>query len=251
MVAPGAAAWRRLVLRSRPIALHDPALRRPWLIVAPHPDDESLGTGSLIATILDAGGTVYVAFLTDGDGSHRGAPGWTAARLAEARAGEARRALHALGVTRPPLRLRWQDAHPMTPGAADHERTVRRLATFCRWRRIDALAVTWAGEPHCDHEAAAILAEAVAKRARLPLYEYLVWGWTCADIDARVRHRSCISIDVAHGRTRQRRAINCHRSQIGGRISGTADSFRLPRSMIELANRPRLVLLTRRVDNAT
>lgn len=251
MVAPGVAAWRRLILRSRPTSLNDPALRRRWLIVAPHPDDESLGTGSLIATILDAGGTVDVAFLTDGDGSHRGAPGWTAERLAEARAGEARRALRALGVTRPPLRLRWRDADPKMPGTADHERTIRRLVTVCRRRRIGALAVTWAGEPHCDHEAAAMLAEAVAKRARLSFYEYLVWGWTCADIDARVRHCACISIDVAQGRARQRRAINCHRSQIGGRISGAVDSFRLPRSMIELANRPRLVLLTGRVGNAT
>ena len=251
MVAPGAAAWRRLMLRSRPVGRRSPALRKSWLILAPHPDDESLGTGSLIATILDAGGTVDVAFLTDGDGSHRGAPGWTGRRLAETRAGEARHALRTLGVTKLPLRLRWPDASPKMPGTAGHEHTARRLAAFCRRRHIGALAVTWAGEPHCDHEAAATLADMVAKRIRASLHEYLVWGWTCGDLDARLRHRRCISVDVSRGRARQRRAIACHRSQIGGRILGAADAFRLPRATIRLADRPQAILLTGRSRNAT
>lgn len=239
------------MLRSRPVGRHSPALRTSWLILAPHPDDESLGAGSLIATILDAGGTVDVAFLTDGDGSHRGAPGWTSRQLAEARAGEALRALHALGVTRPPLRLRWPDANPKAPGTAGYERTARRLVAFCRRRHIRALAVTWGGEPHCDHEAAAMLADMVAKRIRASLHEYLVWGWTCSDLDARLRHRRCISIDVGQGRARQRRAIACHRSQTGSRISGAAHAFRLPRAMIRLADRPQAILLAGRSRNAT
>ena len=95
-----------------------------------------------------------------------------------------------------------------------------------------------------------MLAKAVAKRGRLSLHEYIVWGWTCDDIEPRIRHRSCISIDVAQGRTRQRHAIGRHRSQIGGRISEAVDAFRLPRAMIRLVDRPRLVLLTRRARDA-
>lgn len=250
MVTPGSVAWRHMMLRSRPVGRRSPALRTSWLILAPHPDDESLGTGSLIATILDAGGTVDIAFLTDGDGSHREAPGWTGRRLAEARAGEARHALRTLGVTKPPLRLRWPDASPKMPGTAGHERTARRLVAFCRRRHIRSLAVTWVGEPHCDHEAAAVLAEIVAKRASASLHEYLVWGWTCGDLDARLRNRRCISIEVGQGRARQRRAIACHRSQLGGRISGAAEAFRLPRAMMRLADRPRMILLTKRSRDA-
>lgn len=37
------------------------------LIVSPHPDDEVLGCGGLIKKIKDAGGEVYVLFLTVGD----------------------------------------------------------------------------------------------------------------------------------------------------------------------------------------
>ncbi|MCH7951812.1 PIG-L family deacetylase [Patescibacteria group bacterium] len=37
------------------------------LIIAPHPDDEVIGCGGLIAKMKDAGGKVYVLFLTVGD----------------------------------------------------------------------------------------------------------------------------------------------------------------------------------------
>lgn len=38
------------------------------LVVAPHPDDESLGAGGLIQRVLDGSGRVHVLFLTSGDG---------------------------------------------------------------------------------------------------------------------------------------------------------------------------------------
>ena len=37
------------------------------LVIAPHPDDDVIGCGGLIAKIKDAGGKVYVLFLTVGD----------------------------------------------------------------------------------------------------------------------------------------------------------------------------------------
>ena len=38
------------------------------LVVAPHPDDETLGAGGLIQRVLHAGGAVKVVFITSGDG---------------------------------------------------------------------------------------------------------------------------------------------------------------------------------------
>jgi LmbE family N-acetylglucosaminyl deacetylase len=43
-----------------------PTLR--MLVVAPHPDDESLGAGGLMQQTLAAGGRVHVLFMTNGDG---------------------------------------------------------------------------------------------------------------------------------------------------------------------------------------
>jgi len=38
------------------------------LVVAPHPDDESLGAGGFMQQVLDTGGRVHVLFMTSGDG---------------------------------------------------------------------------------------------------------------------------------------------------------------------------------------
>lgn len=37
------------------------------LVIAPHPDDEVIGSGGLIKKVKDAGGKVYVLYLTNGD----------------------------------------------------------------------------------------------------------------------------------------------------------------------------------------
>jgi LmbE family N-acetylglucosaminyl deacetylase len=42
------------------------------LVVAPHPDDEVLGAAGLMQRVREAGGTVHVVYLTDGDGYPEG-----------------------------------------------------------------------------------------------------------------------------------------------------------------------------------
>src|SRR5437762_1448664 len=56
------AAWRSLPLAG----LDRISGGRPLLVLAPHPDDESLGCGGLIAESCARGGTVHVVILTDG-----------------------------------------------------------------------------------------------------------------------------------------------------------------------------------------
>ncbi|HEX2943304.1 MAG TPA: PIG-L family deacetylase, partial [Rhodopila sp.] len=59
-------AWRSLPLGT----LDHIAGTGTCLILAPHPDDESLGCGGLIATAVAAGRAPLVVILTDGAGSH-------------------------------------------------------------------------------------------------------------------------------------------------------------------------------------
>ncbi|WP_242008037.1 PIG-L deacetylase family protein [Sphingomonas ginsenosidivorax] len=249
MVAPGHRAWSRLLRRARPLPVHEAARGGPWLVLAPHPDDESLGCGALMATLAAAGSPIHTAFLTDGAGSHPDAPGWSARRIAGVRAREAAAALHQLGGVRPALHLGWPDAAPVAPGDLLFRRSVARLSAWCRRHGVTRLAVTWSGEPHCDHEAAAMLAQAVATRCGIPLYQYLVWGWTLPDLADRVRGMAVRSLVTAAGRPRQHRAIRCHRTQLGGRIAGARENFRLPRAMLRLADRPITLLLE--VPNAS
>lgn len=55
------------------------------LVIAPHPDDEVLGCGGLIKRVKDAGGKVYILFLTVGETSEYSKNGFSTSdeRLAE------------------------------------------------------------------------------------------------------------------------------------------------------------------------
>ncbi len=69
------------------------------LVLAPHPDDESLGCGGTLALLRRAGFTVHVVFITDGTQSHPHSPSYPAERLRDLREAEALEALRELGVS--------------------------------------------------------------------------------------------------------------------------------------------------------
>lgn len=50
------------------------------LILAPHPDDEVIGCGGLISRVKDAGGEVFVQFITVGDTADASAAGFSSGR---------------------------------------------------------------------------------------------------------------------------------------------------------------------------
>src|SRR5580693_6225633 len=60
------AAAHSLPVRPVRYALED----RPFVVVAPHPDDESLACGGLIADACRQGGRGKVVIVSDGGGSH-------------------------------------------------------------------------------------------------------------------------------------------------------------------------------------
>lgn len=212
-------------------------------MLAPHPDDETLGAGGLIAALSAFGGDVTTVFLTDGSGSHVGAPGWTARRIAGLRAREAAAAMRVLGPRGRTISLGWSDGNPHAEGTPGFKSAVRRLVALCRARGICQVATTWEHEPHCDHAAAARLLRAVARRLRIAPKFYLVWGWTVPDIDPLLRPMRVSSVPTRPHRGRQRRALACHRSQLGGRITGAAERFVLSRPMRRLVELPHAILV--------
>lgn len=190
-----------------------------WLVLAPHPDDETLGAGALIAQVARAKRFAGLVYLTDGSGSH---PRTTGA-LVQVRKREAARALRRLtgnGDHRP-VHLGWTDAAPAMPGSRQFERSVRTLAALCRHRKVDALAVTALHEPHCDHEAAARLAYAVRAMAGRPIMvaEYLVWAKAPDRRTCRVWRTEAMLVG------QRRRALDAHRSQL---TAAHGPGFRLP-----------------------
>ena len=71
---------------------------RPFVVIAPHPDDESLACGGLIAEACRQGFRVRIIVVSDGAGSHPNSKAYPPDRLRSLREEEARRAGAELGV---------------------------------------------------------------------------------------------------------------------------------------------------------
>jgi N-acetylglucosamine malate deacetylase 1 len=191
--------------------------RARWLVLAPHPDDETLGVGALIGQAAAADRLAGVAYLTDGSGSHpAGTPGIVSIRRAEAR-----RALRRLASGPVPIDwIGWRDAHPHDPASAPFVRDAMRLGARLRRQRIDAVAVTAETETHCDHVAAFRLAAAAIRlaRRRVTLFVYHVWSDPTVGRARKVRTRP-----LPPGR--RRHALHAHCSQLS---PAYGPGFRLP-----------------------
>lgn len=196
-----------------------PWRRARWLVIAPHPDDETLGAGALIYHSALRKRLAGIAFLTDGGGSHpQGATGLRAVRRREAR-----RAASLLSARSAPIDwLGWDDGEPWKIGSAGFDRTAMRMAAMIRARRVDALAVSDPGDGHCDHIAAFELACEIRARSRRELQIFTYSVWREAVCEGRRYRTSPMPICL------RRRALCAHRSQISPRMG---EGFRLPPSM--------------------
>lgn len=205
-----------------------------WLVVAPHPDDETLGAGALIAQTARERRFAGLVYLTDGSGSHDVKKGLVATRKREARLALARLTGQPSIV---PLHLDWQDAAPAPGNGSRHAATRRSLVALCHRRRVDAIAVTAGTEPHCDHEAAFELVRTVRGLAKRPLLiaQYLVWATT---VDPR--QRPVRTAPMLPGI--RRHALQAHRSQL---TASRGAGFRLPAQRRRMPERDLLYVRTR------
>ena len=197
------------------------------LVIAPHPDDESLACGGLIARACEEGRAVRVVVVSDGTGSHLRSRAFPRARLRALREQEARRAVQALGLAPRHLAfLRLPDRFVPHEGAAARA-AVEKIVGVAQEVFASALFVSWRHDPHCDHQAAYKLARSAQRRLGARLFEYTVWG---AALPARMTVTSVgggFRLDVGRARARKRRAIAAHRSQITELISDDPTGFRL------------------------
>lgn len=198
------------------------------LVLAPHPDDESLGCGGLLAASAAQGGRPAVLILTDGAGSHPGSIRYPPGRLRELRAAEAREAVAVLGVA--PERLAFMglaDTRAPTAGAA-FEAAVEALGATLAQFDCGVLLAPWRHDPHCDHLAAHLIAAATAARAGVRHLAYPVWGWTLPESTALDGPApSGWRLDVGAHAALKRRAVAAHRSQYAGLIDDDPAGFQL------------------------
>jgi LmbE family N-acetylglucosaminyl deacetylase len=209
---------------------------RPFIVIAPHPDDESLACGGLIAEACEQGLRAKVIIVSDGAGSHPNSKTYPPDRLSALREDEAKQAGAELGLKPEDmlfLRLPDRFVPHQGPGA---ERAIEAIADCTREIRAGSLFVSWRHDPHCDHEASYRIAREVQLRVgEIRLFEYIVWGHTLPPVTEIDPIRSGFRIRVDRkAMEKKRRAISAHRSQTTALIDDDPGGFMF--NQIELAH---------------
>ncbi len=171
---------------------------RTALVFAPHPDDEVLGCGGLLAAYQDAGVPVHVVLVTSGDYGEHGKAG-TAVREAETRS-----ATSLLGVAS--VRF-WQEKDRQVQCDA---RTIEAARQAIIATQADLVLTPSVHEIHPDHRATAWLVleacrQLVSEGRTLTVAMYEI-GAPLARVDALV--------DITAHEARKREAIALYHSQL-------------------------------------
>ncbi|MDO9639903.1 MAG: PIG-L deacetylase family protein [Pseudotabrizicola sp.] len=201
------------------------------VLLAPHPDDETLGCGGAIAALVDAGRRVQVVVMTDGCQSHPRSRSHPPEALRRLRAQEVTQALHLLTKGRDPgpVLLDYPDSPP-SGGDIDFAGAVERVLPLIT-DTTTALWTTWAGDPHPDHGRTARVADRIAQlRPGLALWSYPVWGRFAEclpDLDGTRLAR----LDVRTWQDRKAKAVAAHASQMTGLIADDPGGFRMTDSL--------------------
>jgi LmbE family N-acetylglucosaminyl deacetylase len=225
------ALWRRGIV-ARGTDVTQAVTGRSCLVLAPHPDDESLGCGATIARKRAAGTRVTVAFAADGRSSHPSSRQVSQDELVRRRAAEGRSACRILGV--PDAEVHVLGLPDRTLGARQAELTRcldQLIAAVCP----EEILVASRLDHNVDHQALAqaLYAGQQWRRPGVVVAEYPVWFWAdgpwplregprspwtrmtafVAEPVATLRSLCPWLVDTSGFLTRKREAIMAHRTQ--------------------------------------
>lgn len=216
------------------------------LILSPHPDDETLGCGGLIAESVRQHTPPVIVMVSDGSGSHPGSREWPPQKLALQRQQEARDAVECLGL--PPDRiffLNLKDRSVPTDGPVFHK-AVQHILKLITEYHCTSLLIPWRHDPHCDHLATWFMGQAVKKqRPYLHLFSYPVWGLTLSsDRISDAGTPRGWRLDIAPHLQEKRRAMQAYKSQTGQLITDDPEGFVLTEELLQIFLSPYEVFLS-------
>lgn len=186
---------------------------RRLVVVAPHPDDEVLGCGGLLASLEAQDCAGLLVSVTDGEASHPGSSHWTADTLRQTRIVESRSALARLGIDLGQWqwrRLRLPDGGVTAAALRDPLRALLRPG--------DRLVSTWREDGHCDHEQVGLACAQLAAECGARHFETPIWAWHWAfPGDPRLPWGRARRLDLDdEALRRKRQALEAHASQLQG-----------------------------------
>nr|WP_154924132.1 PIG-L family deacetylase [Microbacterium testaceum] len=182
------------------------------LVVAAHPDDETLGAAGLLATAAARGIPVELLVATDGERSHPDSPTHTPATLALLRRRELHAAMGQLGLSAAPVFLGLPD------GGTDEHRDAIAAALMDALDRAGSDRVLvlspWRGDGHRDHRVVGEIVEQVCAARGLHSRAFPIWLWhwgTSDDVPWDRAERLALDPSVQDAKTR---ALDAHASQL-------------------------------------
>jgi LmbE family N-acetylglucosaminyl deacetylase len=218
---------------------------RNALIIAPHPDDETLGCGATILHKLAAGARVNLLVVTDGRHSH---DAMTPELQANLRRTELDEAARRLGL--PETAIHWGGLVDGSVEAEENE-LAEIIGTLIRDLRPDEVYVTCADDPHPDHAAAGRAARLACAEAGVALAEYPIWLWAAWPLRkgrrlgsvVEVFRRRVFRVGLASFAAAKEHALLAHASQLQRPADVPSDQQwnTLPSSMVRRAlSRPEI-----------
>lgn len=232
------------IITQRAVVLNDVRALGATLVLAPHPDDESLGCGGTIIRLRQLGLPVHVLFVSDGTMSHPNSPTYPAERLRAVREAEARDALSRLGVDSDACTfMRLPDTAVPLPNQPGFGAAVATLTDVIEQVRPATVLVPWERDPHRDHRATWQLLHAV--RTQPParsfrVLEYLIWLWELGRPDDMPRpdERRVWQVPIDTVIEQRNHAIAAHVSQVTRLIGDDPTAFYLSPELLAHFNRP-------------
>lgn len=225
------------VLPELPLGPHDLAARR-FLVLAAHPDDETLGAGGLLARLHSLGAEVDVLLCTAGEASHPGSTTVTREELTSIRLAEFAAALETLG-----LKDRWRFLGLPDSRLREHTddlaRCIRDAATGLDGPASRLVIVApYRSDGHADHDALGETAANVAADGGHALLEYPIWYWLWAT-PGHADWQSWVRIPMEPGeRSVKELAMQAHNSQTQPLSPRPGDEVLLSGSFLRHFSRP-------------
>lgn len=201
---------------------------RSLLVIAPHPDDETIGAFGLIAHCRRRGIPVRILVASDGAGSHPTSVAWPRRRLVAERQRESLQATRRSRVPAGAVNFLGLPDGGLSAMQIQLSNEIGRAIR--RAPKPMLIAAPLANDEHADHRAvAAAIATTRARGVRV--LGYPVWP-----AGAATARRSCTIVLSSCERLSKRRTIESYRTQ-AGRIVDDPSGFAMTRSQIAAFSR--------------
>lgn len=209
-----------------------------FVVLAAHPDDESLGAGGFLAKLHGAGAAVQILLCTAGEASHPDSQTTTPEQLAAVRLTEFDTAVSGLAP-----RATWRFLEIPDGQLAGHTEVIAQavreaVASFDHAAENVVLVAPYRADGHTDHDVLGTVAADVAITDGHGLLEYPIWYWLWSGPDDAT-WESWVRVPLNnHEQQAKSIAMRAHASQTEPLSSELGDETLLSGTFLEHFQRP-------------